>query len=149
MSKCKETAVKKIKPRKLTASDFKKYGWIIQWQGKDNKKENNQFRIVISDEKVNGWRIAYLIVREKKVDFIEQHPRSYESFEPLKGRSVLFVDTSESGKNIQAFHLDQPVILKKGIWHNVVTLSKETHIKITENNDVALIKQDLGFYLSA
>ncbi len=30
----------------------------------------------------------------------------------------------------------RPVILKKGIWHEVVTLADETEIKLTENANI-------------
>jgi hypothetical protein len=46
-------------------------------------------------------------------------------------------------QKIEAFYLDKPIILHKGIWHNVLTSTKEAHIKITENNEVKLIKQPL------
>ncbi len=138
---------KNIKPKKITAENFKKYGYIIHWEGPENKEENNQFRIVISDPKVIGWRIAYLIVRDKQSDFMEKHPFSYESFEPVKGKAVLYVSNKKKPQAIEAFILDKPIILRKGIWHNVLTCSKETHIKITENNRVRLIKYDLGYRL--
>ncbi|MBU1044640.1 MAG: ureidoglycolate lyase [Candidatus Omnitrophica bacterium] len=149
MNKCRVFTLKKIKPQKITKQSFKKYGSIIEWDGPENKAEKNQFRIVIRDSKVTGWRIAYLIVRKKKVDFLEQHPRSYESFEPIKGKSIIYVANKKNSKNIEAFILDKPIVLRKGLWHNVVTVGKEAHIKITENNDVALIKQFLGYWLTA
>lgn len=148
MAKCVSQICKKIKPRKITSENFKKYGSVIQWDGPENKEENNQFRIVIRESKVIGWRIAYLIVREKQVDFLENHPHSYESFEPIKGKSVLYVSNKKTPKDIEAFILDTPIVLRKGIWHNVVTVSKEVHIKITENNQVKLIKHNLGYKLS-
>lgn len=138
---------KNIKPLKINKENFKKYGWIIQWEGFEKKPENNQFRIVIRDRKVKGWRIAYLIVRNKQVDFLENHPDSYESFEPIKGKSIIYVSNNKIPQDLQAFILDQPVVLRKGLWHNVVTLGKEAHIKITENNKVKLVKYQLGYKL--
>ena len=135
--------------KKITKAGFKKYGYIIQWQGKENKKEKNQFRIVIRDSKANGWRIAYLIVREKKVDWLEQHPLSFESFEPISGKAILYVCSQKNPKTVESFVLDKPIILYKGIWHSVVCLGKEAHIKITENNQVKLIKRKLGYVLGA
>jgi len=138
---------KKIKPKKITKSNFKQYGSVIEWQGPENKKENNQFRIVIHDPDVKGWRIAYLIVREKQTDFLEQHPHSYESFEPVKGKSILFVSLGKKPSKIEAFILDKPVVLVKGLWHGVIAVGREAHIKITENNHVKLIKSKLDFAL--
>ena len=132
-----------LKPKKITTENFKKYGYIIQWEGPENKKENNQFRIVISDPKVTGWRIAYLIIREKKINFLEKHPLSFESFEPIKGKAILYVSDKKEPQVIEAFILDKPIILLKGIWHNVLSCTRETHIKITENNEVKLIRHIL------
>ncbi len=129
-----------IKPKKITALNFKKYGYIIQWEGPENKKENNQFRIIIRDFKAKGWRIAYLVVREKQIKFLERHPVSFESFEPVKGKAILYVSNEKVPQVIEAFVLDKPIVLLKGIWHNVLSRTKETHIKITENNKVQLIR---------
>lgn len=143
MKQAKKTDYLQIKPKKLTALKFKKYGQIIQWEGPENKKEKNQFRIVIREPKIKGWRIAYLIVREKHVKFLEKHPFSYESFEPIKGKAILYVSSGKTPQTIEAFVLDKPIILLKGIWHNVLSCTKETHIKIMENNEVQLIRHIL------
>ncbi|MFH1092848.1 MAG: ureidoglycolate lyase [Candidatus Omnitrophota bacterium] len=133
----------RLRPKKLTVLNFKKYGYIIQWQGPEKKGYHNQFRIVIRDRKVVGWRIAYLIVRAKQINSLEKHPFSYESFEPINGRGILYVCAQKTPQAIEAFLLDKPIILRKGIWHNVAACTREMHIKITENNKVKLIKHKL------
>ncbi|MFH1459759.1 MAG: ureidoglycolate lyase [Candidatus Omnitrophota bacterium] len=145
MQEAKANCSKKIKPKKITKNNFKKYGLIIKWQGKQKAKNNNQFRIVIREPNGIGWRIAYLIVRNKKSNKLEQHPFSYESFEPIKGKAILYCAQQTKPDKIEAFFLDQPVVLKKGIWHAVISISPESHIKITENNKVRLIYYNLGF----
>ncbi len=139
----------KIKPKQITKEGFRKYGYIIEWEGPENKKEINQFRIVVRRRKVIGWRIAYLIVREKHIDCLESHPSSYESFEPVKGASILYVSNQKKPQKIEAFFLNKPIVLKDGIWHGIVTIGKEAHVKITENNLVKLVRHkfttpDLG-----
>ncbi|MCP4648968.1 MAG: hypothetical protein GY853_02645 [PVC group bacterium] len=149
MKKCKKTTerVQQIKPKKIKKDIFKKYGQIIEWDGPQKKKSINQFRIVTREEKSEGWRIAYLIVREKTIDRLEQHVNSLESFEPVKGKSILYVSNQEKPERIESFILDRPVVLKKGIWHGVVSLDKEAHIKITENNKVRMKRYKLGYNL--
>ena len=147
MTKIEKLMIKKLKTKKITRQNFKKYGYIIEWDGPENKSEKNQFKIVIRDDKVTGWRIAYLIVRKKQIDFLEKHPCSYESFEPIKGKSIIYVANKKDFKDIEAFILDKPIVLRKGLWHNVVSVGKEAHIKITENNNVELIKHQLGYEL--
>ena len=94
MSNYKKTGMVRIKPKKLTALNFKKYGHIIQWEGPENEKESNQFRIVIREPKVKGWRIAYLIVREKNIKFLEEYVKtpSPSGFEMLLGGQKVWIN---------------------------------------------------------
>lgn len=64
------------------------------------------------------------------------HPTSRESFEPLHGLTVLVVATHENPEEYEAFILDKPVCLKKGIWHQVLALTEEAQVKIVENLEV-------------
>ncbi|MFH1442228.1 MAG: hypothetical protein ABIH18_09370 [Candidatus Omnitrophota bacterium] len=123
--------------KKITARSFKPYGWVIEYLNKDSKSpKNNLFRIVLREKEKTGWRIAYLIVRDKNFNKLEQHIDSFESFEPVKGRSLIYLAKSKQADKIECFYLDKPVILKKNIWHAVVTKSRESEIKITENAKV-------------
>ncbi len=125
------------RPRPVTAKAFKPYGWVIEWPGPVTGKKN-LFRIVTRESARVGWRIAYLVVRDRQIDKLERHPRSKESFEPVKGKAVLYVSRGKAPRKIEAFILDKPVILKKAVWHGIVTLGKEAHVKITENSLVKL-----------
>ena len=59
-----------------------------------------------------------------------------ETFEPLAGVTVLLVAEHETPEEYRAFVLDKPVCLKKGVWHQVLSLTPEASVKITENKDV-------------
>ncbi|MBU4305084.1 MAG: ureidoglycolate lyase [Candidatus Omnitrophica bacterium] len=141
----KKNAVRKV--RKIAEASFKKYGYIIHWNGHKQKGSGNQFRIITRERDCPGWRIAYLIVRDKEIDCLEHHPGSMESFEPLQGKSILYVCNQKKPRDIEAFMLDKPVVLKKGIWHGVVSVTDEAHVKITENNRVKLVRYKLGYTL--
>jgi len=122
------------KVNKISARSFLAFGKIIGYSGRKSADKNkNLFCKVIVEKQKSGWRIAYLVVREKAIDKLERHPGTWESFEPVRGRALLFVARCQDAKSIRCFYLDQPVILKKGTWHGVVTLDRETEIKITEN----------------
>jgi len=122
--------------KKITAENFKKYGRIIEYSGKHPEDKNaNLFCIVLRENKKSGWRIAYLVLRDRIIGMLEQHPGSFESFEPVHGRCLIYLSGKRNAE-IECFYLDRPVILKKGIWHGVVTLTPESEIKITENADV-------------
>ncbi len=135
--------------KKINSGNFKKFGWVIEYSDKGLKeKKKNLFRIILREKKPLGWRIAYLVVRDRGINRLEQHPESFESFEPVSGKSLLYVAFLKDMKRIECFLLDKPVILKKGIWHGVVTLEKETEIKITENSRVQCVYWPLGFELN-
>lgn len=126
--------------KKISKDSFQLYGKVIEYPNKERAaKKTNLFYIVLNEPKKVGWRIAYLALRDKSIDRLEQHPGSFESFEPIKGRTILFVAKSKNPARIAAFLLDKPIILNKGIWHGVVTLGIESEIKITENNQVSCI----------
>lgn len=74
----------------------------------------------IQTKKSNGWSVT-------------RHPKS---FEPLHGLTVLVVATHENPEEYEAFILDKPVCLKKGIWHQVLALTEEAQVKIVENLEV-------------
>ena len=131
----------------ISAETFRPYGKVIEWQGDEKKNRVNQFRICVRDCGAPGWRIAYLIVRERTINRLERHPCSWESFEPFKGKSLLFVSNQIRPSRIAAFVLNKPVVLRKGIWHGIVAVSAQAEVKITENNRVKLQFYRLGVFL--
>ena len=134
--------------KKINKSNFKPYGWVVEFPDKAlEDKKKNLFCVVLQESSKLGWRIAYLVLRERKIFRLERHPGSFESFEPVKGKSLLYVCNKKDLGQIVCFYLDKPVILKKGLWHGVVALEKEAEIKITENAQVKCLYWDLGFYL--
>ena len=128
-------SMKKFLPiQTISAATFRPYGRVIHYPQKNKKSpHHNLFRIVLSDPAAPGWRIAYLIVRDRCIGRLEQHPGSHESFEPISGHSLLFVAGHRRPDAIRCFRLDRPVIVTKGIWHGIVTLGRESEVKLTEN----------------
>lgn len=59
-----------------------------------------------------------------------------ESVARQHGLTVLVVATHENPEEYEAFILDKPVCLKKGIWHQVLALTEEAQVKIVENLEV-------------
>jgi ureidoglycolate hydrolase len=123
---------------RITAKKFRPYGWVIEYPRKSFQLKNKSlFKVILKEKASRGWRIAYLVLRGRAAGYLEGHPDSYESFEPVKGRAVLFVADKKESSRIRRFLLDRPVILKKGIWHAVACLGREVEIKITENAEVS------------
>jgi ureidoglycolate hydrolase len=136
--------------KNITDKNFRPFGHIIHHPQKtSHSKTKNLFRIVLKERGRVGWRIAYLIIRDKTINMLEQHPGTFESFEPVKGRTILYLAKNKDHNNIKCFYLDRPVILHKGVWHAVVTLDGESEIKITENASVKSHYWRLGFSLNS
>ncbi len=130
--------------KKITEKSFKPYGWVIGIPAHVKAASlENTFAIVRREPTRTGWRIAYLVVRQKRIERLEQHPGSYESFEPVRGKCLLYVSDKKDPSRIVCFSLDKPVILRKGLWHGVVTVSSASEIKITENNLITCRYWDL------
>ncbi len=123
--------------KKITHKNFKPYGRIIEYGQKTSQnRKKNLFRIVLKETNPVGWRIAYLVVRDKAVNCLEAHLDTYESFEPVSGKSLLYVARVKNPTKIDCFLLNRSVILNKGIWHAIAALSNESEVKITENAQV-------------
>jgi len=136
--------------KRITTKNFSPFGRLIHHPLRHTKsKKRNLFCIVCKEPKNVGWRIAYLIVRDKTINKLEQHPQTFESFEPVAGKTILYLAKEKKPTKIHCFSLDRPVILNKGIWHGVVTIGGESEIKITENAKVNCIYWKLGFDLNS
>ena len=110
---------------------FLPYGEVLEFPAGIEKK----FCIITTEEK-EPWRLAVFRYTNKEIQRMECHPTSRESFEPLHGLTVLVVATHENPEEYEAFILDKPVCLKKGIWHQVLALTEEAQVKIVENLEV-------------
>lgn len=115
----------------ITKEAFEPFGTVLEFP--EGYEEN--FYIVDTEEK-EPWRIAVFRYVNKEIKKIENHPTSKESFEPLSGVTVLLVAEHESPEDYRAFILDKPICLKKGIWHQVLAVTPEASVKITENLEV-------------
>ncbi len=121
----------------ITKDNFAKYGTIIDFTGKE---ENPSFEVIITSEN-DPWRIAMLRVEEREYTFLEKHPSSLETFEPVDGVCLLLVSLDTENSAYEYFLLDRPVCLNKDVWHGIVTLTDVSKVKITENLEV-----DTDFY---
>ena len=131
--------------RTIDTESFSPYGWIIQRPPSPEVAIEGkvEFSIICREEESKGWRLAYLAVSQRSTDTLEHHPHSLESFEPISGIAILLLAEHDSPEAIEAFVLDKPVVLKKGIWHEVIALSAEAEMKIAENNQVTSVKRKL------
>jgi ureidoglycolate hydrolase len=126
--------------------NFRPYGKIIEYQGKEAKgSRRNLWRIIHVEATAPGWRIAWLVLRDKTIGRLECHPYSDESLEPVRGRALLFIAEKPRLEYIRCFDLDKPLIVRKGVWHGLIAVDDEAEIKITENAEVTCSYWPLGF----
>lgn len=115
----------------ITAESFAPFGTVLEFP-----KEYEENFYIAAVEEEQPWRIAVFRYTSREIQTMENHPFSRESFEPLKGITVLLVAGHETPEEYKAFVLDKPVCLKKGVWHQVLALTPEAQVKITENLEV-------------
>lgn len=134
----------------LESKKFRKFGRVIEYPGYARKgKKRNLWKIIHTSETQEGWRIAYLVLRDKSISRLQCHPNTDETFEPLQGgKAVLFASTQKDLSKIQAFWLDRPVVIYQGVWHGIIAPGDEAHLKIFENNHVECENFLLGFRLN-
>lgn len=122
----------------ITRESFAPFGTVIEFP------EGNQDAFYIADtEDKEPWRIAVFRYRNHSIKRIERHPTSKESFEPMSGTTLLLAAETETPEDYHIFLLDKPICLKKNIWHQVLSLSPEAQVKITENLEVESVFYDL------
>ncbi|MFC1510521.1 hypothetical protein ACFL49_02560 [Candidatus Omnitrophota bacterium] len=132
--------------KSLTAASFKAFGRMIEYPSKEQKGlKRNLWRIVHTSVAKTGWRIAYLVLRDKTCGRLEMHPGSDETFEPIKGRALFFVAKNKRLEDVECFLLDRPIVLFKGVWHGLIALDPEAEIKIVENSQVTCRYWSFGF----
>jgi len=135
-------------PRRISIRAFCTFGRVIGYAGRHRRCRGRNLFCIVQRQPRAGWRIAYLVVRDRSLTRLEQHPGSFESFEPVRGRSLLFVARRKDPGAIRCFLLNRPVVLNKGLWHGIVTLGRESDVKITENSRVRCRYWDLGRVLA-
>lgn len=116
----------------ISKEGFTPYGTVLEFP-----KDSTDPFCIIDTEENSPWRVAVFRYSNKEISRMENHPNSKESFEPLQGITVLVVAENEKPEEYKRFVLDKPVCLKKGIWHQVLSLTPEAQVKITENLQVS------------
>lgn len=120
-----------VKIESITRENFAPFGTVIEFS-----PDFDGIYEILETEEEKPWILAVFRYTNKTIQRIENHPTSMETFEPLSGVTVLLVAEHETPEDYKAFVLDKPVCLKKGVWHQVLSLTPSAEVKITENKDV-------------
>ena len=124
----------------LENARFAPYGTVIPV---DNENDNS-FDVKLREDSSSGWRIAVLTLTNRTTKQLHCHPDSMEVFELLKGCALLLVAPPVNADAFEAFLLDKPVCVNKGVWHSTIALSGKAVLKITENAMVTKKTHDIG-----
>jgi len=131
---------RKISIIELQQELFKPYGRLLEPNEIEvpEVSESGRFDFYVTfKESAQGWQIGYLFHKEKIINQLERHPNTAEVFSPLNGESVLIVSENPEDENtICAFKLDKSIVLSRGAWHGVISLSDRAEILIVESPDV-------------
>ena len=119
------------KVESITREAFAPFGSVIEFS-----PDFDGIYEIVETEEVKPWILAVFRYTNQTIQRIENHPTSMETFEPLSGVTVLIVAKHDTPEEYRAFVLDKPVCLKKGVRHQVLSLTPESSVKITENKDV-------------
>ena len=120
-----------VKIESITRENFAPFGTVIEFS-----PDFDGIYEILETEDEKPWILAVFRYTNKTIQRIENHPTSMETFEPLSGVTVFLVAEHETPEKYKAFVLDKPVCLKKGVWHQVLSLTPSAEVKITENKDV-------------
>ena len=127
-----------IKVLEINKTNFKYFGEVLVPSDESIPEvfEDDIFKFYVTfKEQANSWQIGYLDQIGKKVDKLECHPNTSEVFVPLSGDAVILLSVNPQ-ENIFAFRLDKPIVLSKGIWHGVISLTDSSKMLIVESADV-------------
>jgi ureidoglycolate hydrolase len=94
------------------------------------------FQPVFADSVSQGWRVALLEVPPSPLGRIHRHPDSEECFAPLFGEAFLVVAEPESPEVLRCFRLDEPVCVRRTVWHEVISATP-ARIFIAENAQIS------------
>jgi len=122
----------------LTQESFESFGRVLEplpGEAPEVAKEDFFNFFVIFKEFSESWQIGYLEQTGKYLKMLECHPTTPEVFIPLNGEAVLVL-AIDPKEEIITFKLNKPIVLSRGIWHGVISLSVRSEILIVENADV-------------
>jgi ureidoglycolate hydrolase len=102
-------------PEPLSPEAFAAFGTVLR-----RDSAGDPFQVVHTDTASHGWRVALLEVPAGPLRRVHRHPDSEECFAPLHGAPCLAVAEPDAPTEIRLFRLDEPVCVRRNVWHEVV-----------------------------
>jgi ureidoglycolate hydrolase len=99
----------------LSPEAFAPYGQLLQ-----HHPAGEAFQPLFTDASAAcGWRVAILEVQPGPIRRVHRHPDSEECFSPMGGAPCIAVALPKSPEAIRYFRLDQPVCMRRSVWHEI------------------------------
>jgi ureidoglycolate hydrolase len=111
----------------LDPAAFAPYGAVLR-----RDPSGEPFQPLHTDSASAGWRVAILNVAPGPMARIHRHPDSEECFSPLSGEPCIAVAEPGAPHGIRVFRLDEPVCIRRHVWHEVVARAPSS-VFIAEN----------------
>jgi len=136
----------------LSDKGFRPYGLILKPNASSHLAsfaiDEFDFYILFQEQGAT-WQVGYYIGYATSIDYMERHPNTPEVFVPLSGAPILVVLKDFNSQEIPiAFRLDKPVVINRGVWHNVISASGKSEILILESMGVVDEQKKLPFDLT-
>lgn len=100
----------------LSPEAFAPFGEVLR-----RDPDGELFQPVFAETQRAGWRVALLEVVPGPLGRIHRHPDSEECFSPLLGEAYIVVAEAESPQHLRCFRLDEPVCIRRNVWHEVIS----------------------------
>ena len=120
-----------LHPQPLSEETFAPYGKILR-----RDPQGEAFQALHREEASRGWRVALLEVTPGPIPRVHRHPDTDECFAPLFGETYIAVAPPESPHDFRLFNLDEPVLVYRRVWHEVLARSPG-RIFIAENANLS------------
>lgn len=103
-------------PERLSPEAFAPFGWVLR-----RNPAGDPFQDLHTEPESKGWRVALLDVPAGPLGRVHRHPDSEECFAPMSGSPCIAVAKPETPRDIRLFRLDEPVCVRRHVWHEVVS----------------------------
>lgn len=121
---------------KLSDADFVRYGTVVA-SGDDG------YRSLFTEPRSDGWQVALNNLTQGPVTSLHRHNGTAECFAPLKGETGLLVAIEPCFEHVCLYEMLHPVVLRAGIWHELVAISESAQTLICENATVDVQRHEL------
>ncbi|MBI2941558.1 MAG: hypothetical protein HYY04_14080 [Chloroflexi bacterium] len=125
--------------KRITPESFARFGKVLTWDPTVGKR----LQIAAEEHRGAPWMLATFRVDAHQITYLAEHPDSIELFWPVSGTGVILLATPEAPDDFEAFLLDVPIVINRGVWHGLCALSEEVILGIAEDVKAGGSRRDL------